>query len=119
MWPIIRDRWVVVDRKAVLRRDDYILFGIDDLPRYLSGARVWTMLRTNGLAKRFVGIDDERQVVMYETTNGPNRIETGLRRVTWAYRARASASSLPSALLLLLRVRRRPDAYDARIARGR
>ncbi|SEM54139.1 hypothetical protein SAMN05192583_0563 [Sphingomonas gellani] len=86
MRPVMPDsaRWVVIDRFAPIRAGDLFLFRPDDLVDYMRAAGGDP--RVSGLVKRLVGVDPERRVVVYETTNPPNRMETGLDRVLHAYR---------------------------------
>jgi hypothetical protein len=112
MRPFIRDTWAIIDRDAVMRCGDYVLFGIDDMAGFL-GRSAW---RVSGLGKRFVGFDPVRKVMAYETTNGPARMESGIERVTWAYRVRATAPTFLKALRLYLEVRSNPKAFNQHLA---
>lgn len=77
-------RWVVLDRYGLIERGDILLIKPDDLAQYMraSGGDP----RAGGLVKRFFGVDPVARIAVYETTNPPNRIETGLDRIVHAYR---------------------------------
>ena len=77
-------KWVVADRTQPIRAGDLFLFKPDDLPAYLKAAGL--RRSANGLIKRFIGVDRSRRVVIFETTNPPQRIETGLDRLRHAYK---------------------------------
>ena len=89
-------RWVLVDRRARILAGDVLLIRPDDLRAYLVNAA--GPARAAGLVKLFVGIDPRRRVAVFETTNPPNRIETGLDRVQHAYRVISWHPSLWAAL---------------------
>lgn len=76
--------WVLLDRHADIHVGDVILIRPDDLKAYMriSGGGRWA----SGLVKRFLGVDPELRVAVYETTNPHNRIESGLDRIEHAYR---------------------------------
>jgi len=94
-------RWVVLDRCSPIKRGDMFLLKPDDLAEYMraSGGNP----RVAGLVKRFVGFDPVARVAVYETTNPPNRIQTGADRIVHAYRV----NSWHSGLLAALRARHR------------
>lgn len=81
-------RWIVVDRTAPINAGDQMVFRPDDLRAYMrsSGEPLLRRWWSNGLVKRFVGVDAESRVAVYETTNPPNRMESGLDRLLWAHR---------------------------------
>lgn len=91
-----KTRWVVVDRRQPITRDDFLLLKPDDLRAYHAAAGT---PMSGGLIKRFVGVDPQRKVIVYETTNPPNRIETGLDRIMHAYRVVSWHRSWSAAML--------------------
>lgn len=92
-------RWLIVDRHSQIEAGDLVLFRPDDLGAYMRqvGGHRWS----RGLVKRFIGIDPNRRAVVYETTNPPNRIETGQARIRHAYRVVSCHPSLCRALVAL------------------
>lgn len=96
-------RYGVVDRDAEIRRGDLFMFGVDDFDH-------WTDVLDNqpdpvgGVAKRFIGVDHRRGVMMFECNNPPLRMEVGLHRVTFAHRYRAVARTRWGARLALLQI---------------
>lgn len=117
----IDGRWMVLDRKATIRRDDFFVFRPDDLAEYLGRNQHWLIafrerFTKSGIAKGFVGADPEARTIVAEHTFPPNRIQSGQDRLIWAYRARSVHRSYLAALLTSWRMRRNPALYDDRLA---
>lgn len=106
--------WPVIDRDAPIRRGDYFVFGIDDYRSYAGPAGKIT--KEGGMGKRFVGVDPERGVMLFECTTPPTRMETGLNRLTFAHRVRATADTEAEARRIAWAIRRDDTLHQDRLA---
>lgn len=106
--------YVIVDRVGIVRAGDLIQFVPDDLADYEKAAG--SEQRSGGLVKRFIGVDWDQRLMVFETTNPPNRAETGVDRLKSLARVRGTADGWFAAFRLLGAIRRDPGGYDQRLA---
>jgi hypothetical protein len=108
MAPSMTDRFAIVDRKAEIRRGDLFSFNVSDFRETFGNAAP----NVTGGVKRFIGVDQDAQLLECDCTRPVYIIHMGLTKLQSAYRVRATAPSYSSAWRLMWAVWRNTSAFD-------